>query len=306
MPLLGYLLMMLPWFVRNWLVVGTPLPAAGSQTIWLTTASDLFSSYHALFNYRQDLSARAFFAQDLAAILTGRWWVLSANLQTVLAVWGMIFLTPLALIGGWQQRRHLLVQLAGGYACLLFIVMTLVFAFPGALGGLFHSGAAVLPFIYATAVVGLDQLVDWGAARRRRWDAALAKQVFGVGLVIMAIVLSSFIYYNRVLKNDAWNRADRVYETVAAWIQQTDPAATVMINNPPAYRYYGGGLSVVIPNETLEVTLQAAEAYNVDYLVLEPNHPLPLDDLYNQTVTHPRLSLVKSFGNVLIFRVIQE
>jgi hypothetical protein len=303
---LGYLLIMLPWFLRNWLVVGTPLPAAGSQTIWLTTANDLFSSYHALFNYRQELSARAFFAQGAGPILQGRWWVLSANLQTVLAVWGMIFLTPLALIGGWHLRRHLLVQLAGCYALLLFTVMTVVFAFPGALGGLFHSGAAVLPFMYATAVVGLDRLVDWGAARRRRWDAALAKQVFGVGLVLMAAVLSGFIYYNRVLKNDAWNSADRSYEAVATWIQQTDPTATVMINNPPAYRYHGGGLSVVVPNENLEVTLQAAQAYGVDYLVLEPNHPLPLDQLYNQTATHPRLSLVKTFGNILIFRVLQE
>ena len=108
-------------------------------------------------------------------------------------------------------------------------------------GGLFHSGTALLPFIYAAAVVGLDVAVEWAAARRRRWDADLARQFFGVSLVIMAMALSGFIYYNRVIKNDAWNSADRVYTTVAAWITGEDPTATVMINNPPPIAIMGAG-----------------------------------------------------------------
>ena len=80
---------------------------------------------------------------------------------------------------------------------------------------------------------------------------------------MMAVLLSGFIYYNRVLKNDAWNRADRVYAAVAAWVATENPAATVMINNPPAYRYHGGGLSVVVPNENLETTLHAARQFRV-------------------------------------------
>ncbi len=286
--ILGYLLVMTPWFVRNWLAVGSILPGAGSQTIWL-------SNYDDLFRYGRDLSAQTFLAQGLGPILQGRWWVLTTNLQTVLAVWGMIFLTPLAAIGFWQLRHHPLIQRVALYALLLFGVMTFIFAFPGARGGLFHSGTALLPFIYAAAVIGLDGLIDWAAARRRRWRASQARQVFGLGLVIMAMVLSGFIYYGRVLKNDGWNRADALYPTLAGWVQQQNPAALVMIGNPPAYRYHGGGLSVVVPNEDVETTLQAARRYGVNYLILDQNHPAPLTELYDQTLTHPALSLAQTF-----------
>ncbi len=301
--ILGYLVIMTPWFIRNWQIMGAPLPSAGSQTIWL-------ANYDELFSYGRDLSARTFFAQGLGPVLQGRWWALTINLQTVLAVWGMIFLAPLVLIGGWQFRHHRLMQLAGLYALLLFLVMTLVFAFPGARGGLFHSGAALLPFIYAAALVGLESAVDWAAARRPRWDALLAKQFFGWGLVIMAVALSGFIYYGRVLKNDAWNKADTLYPTIAAWVAQQNPAATVMIGNPPAYRYHGGGLSVMVPDENIETTLQAARHYHVDYLILDQNHPAPLAEVYTQTVTHPGLALVQTFtdeaGNpVYIFKLMR-
>jgi len=286
--LLGYLLIMAPWFVRNWQVTGTFFPTAGSQTIWLT-------NYDALFSYGRELSARTFLAQGLGPALQGRWWALTINLQTVLAVWGMIFLSPLALLGGWSLRRHVLIQLAGLYAALLFAVMTLVFAFPGARGGLFHSGAALLPFIDTAALVGLEQAIEWIAARRRRWDATVAKQFFGVGLVLIAIGLSCFIYYGRVLKNNGWNSADALYPAIAAWVAQADPTATVMIGNPPAYRYHGGGPSVIVPNENIETTLQAARRYGADYLILDHNHPAPLTEIYTQTVTHPSLSLVHTF-----------
>jgi hypothetical protein len=300
----GYGLVMGPWFWRNWQVAGTPLPVSGSQTIWLAGYDDLFS-------YQQELSARTFFEQGLGPILRGRWWALTANLQTVLAVWGLIFAAPLAVIGGWQLRRQPLVQLAGLYGLLLFLVMSLIFAFPGARGGLFHSGTALLPFIYGLAAAGLDRGVDWMAARRRRWKAAPAKRIFSLGMIVMAAALSSFIYYQRVLKNNSWNTADGLYPAIAGWVAEQDPTATVMIGNPPAYRYHGGGLSVVIPNEDLATTLRVAAAYQVDYLVLDHNHPAPLAELYQAPAAEPALALVQTFGRgtqqeIYIFRVEQE
>jgi hypothetical protein len=294
--LFGYFIVMAPWFIRNWQAIGTPLPASGAQSIWLTNYDDLFS-------YGRELSPQTFFAQGIGPILQGRWWVLTTNLQTVLAVWGMIFLLPLAAAGFWILRQHLLIQLAAMYALLLFLVMTLVFAFPGARGGLFHSGTALLPYICAAAVVGLDRGVDWVAARRRGWNAKFAKQFFAVGLVIMAILLSVFLYYQRVLKNDAWNRADRSYATIAEWVSEQNLSAIVMINNPPAYRYHGGGLSVVVPNENIDTTLQAARRYQVDYLILGSNDPA-LADIYHQTIDHPQLLFVKAVGNTKIFEIV--
>ena len=293
---LGYLAIMLPWLIRNWQVAGTPLPTVGSQTIWLTT-------YDQLFSYGRLFSAQTFFSAGLDTVVAGRWWAIQNNVQTVIAVWGMIFLTPLTAIGGWTLRRHLLVQLVTLYGFLLFLALTFVFAFPGARGGLFHSGTALLPLIYALSAFGLDDGVDWVAARRRGWQAPLAKQVFAVGLVIFAMALTGAIYYQRVLRNNIWNRADLTYPEVAAWVAQKKPEAMVMIGNPPAYRYHGGGLSVVVPNEPIDITLEAAARYGVDYLVLDPNRPLPLAEIYEQSLIHPQVTLVQTFGGIYIFEV---
>lgn len=299
---IGYLLVMMPWFVRNWTVAGTPLPSAGTKTIWLTTYDDLFS-------YNRDLSAAAFFAQGWPVILQGRWWATVNNLQTVLAVWGMVILLPLAIVGGWNQRRHPLVQIGSLYALLLFVAMSVVFAFPGARGGLFHSGAAVLPLMYGLAVVGLDGVIAWRVSRtsgRRRWNALLARRVFGVSILVLAIALSGFIYYRQVLRNDAWNRVDVHYPALAAWVAAQDADAIVMIGNPPAYQYHGGGLSVVVPNENLNVTLQVIQRYGVDYLILDGNRPEPLASVHDQTETHPALTRVQSFGSLHVFAVNRE
>ena len=295
---------MFPWFVRNWLVIGSPLPSSGSQTMWLTRYDDLF-------RYGRTFSAHTFFAQGIGPVFQGRWWALTTNLQTVLAVWGMIFLLPLAVVGAWKLRHHGLIRLAALYALLLCIAMTLIFTFPGARGGLFHSGTALLPFFYASAVVGLDCAVDWAASRRRGWHAPLAKQFFAAGLLFLAVILSGFIYHRRVLKDDAWNSADALYPAVAAWVAHQDPRAIVMIGNPPAYRFHGGGLSVVVPNDDIDVTLKAARQYQVDYLVLDSNRPAPLAEVYSQTITHPGLSLVKTFvegkGNeVHVFKILRS
>ncbi len=289
-PFIGYLLVMLPWFGRNWLVAGTPLPAAGAQAIWL-------ANYDELFSYGRELSARTFLAGGLGPALAGRWWAFTVNLQTVLAVWGMVVLLPLAAVGGWRLRRLPLVQLSAWYALLLFGVMTLVFAFPGARGGLFHSGAALLPLIDGAAAVGLDAAVTWLAMRRRNWRAQTARQVFAVGLLALAVGLSGVVYYPRVLKNNAWNSADAAYPAIAAWVAAHHPGAVVMIGNPPAYRYHGGGPSVVVPNENLAVTRQAARQYGATLLVLDANRPAPLAEVYANPAAQVGLKLAHTFDN---------
>jgi hypothetical protein len=299
----GYMLVMTPWFIRNFQLVGTPLPAVGTKTIWLTSYDDLFS-------YKREISIRSFLAQGLEPILRGRLWALQVNLQTALAVWGMIFLAPLALIGAWVLRCHRLIQLVATYAVFLFMVMTVVFSFPGARGGLFHSGAALLPFIYAAAVVGLDRAVEWATARRRGWDGVVARRVFGIGLVFLAISLSSFIYYRRVIRNNTWNTADRYYPAIAVWVAEQRPDSTIMIGNPPAYRYHGGGLSVIVPNEDLTTTLQTAREFDAIYLVLDNNHPAPLAEIYNNPADYAELSLAETFGQgtgseIYVFEIIQ-
>jgi 4-amino-4-deoxy-L-arabinose transferase-like glycosyltransferase len=296
--ILGYTLVMLPWFARDWAVAGSPLPATGAQSIWLTTYDDLFS-------YGRELSPQTYLAWGWSNILRSKLDALWLNTQTLVAVLSMVFLAPLLLVGAWRLRRHPLYQLAAWYGALLFLAMTFVFTFPGQRGGLLHSGGALLPFIFTAALVGLDATVEWAAARRRRWNARLAIQMFGTGLVGMAILVSGFLFYRGVLARARQPEAVAPYSALAEWLAGRGEAnALVMVGDPPGYWYYGGGPSIVVPNEPFETTLAVADRYGAQYLVLDANRPAPLAALYEGTATHPRLSLAVSLpGNLHVYRI---
>jgi hypothetical protein len=294
----GYALIMAPWFARNWMVTGSPFPAAGLQTVWLTSYDDLFS-------YGRDLSPASYLAWGWNNILNSKLTAAWLNTQTVAIVLGMVYLTPLALVGWWQLRHHPLYQLVGGYTVLLVAVMTLVFTFPGPRGALFHSGGALLPFIAASSLVGLDTSIKWVAFRRRGWDAGSAGRVLGTGLVGLAILASGLIVYRGVIQETGWQDNEPANRHVAQWLAERQQLnEVVMINDPPGYGYWGGGPAIVVPNEPVETLLAVADRYGARYAVLDENRPLPLALLYAGKTTHPRLRLVETLpGEVQIYQL---
>jgi hypothetical protein len=249
---LGYLLVMSPWFARNLDAIGTPLPVGGMQAIW-------FTEYNDLFNYPPEASPERFFADDLAVLLSSRWEALVNNLQTFIAVEGLIVMTPLMLIGLWVRRRDGFLRAFWLYALGLHVAMTLVFPYPGYRGGLFHSAAALIPWWAALGVAGVDTVVEW-TARRRRWKPQTAKAVFSGALVVLAVVLSFST------ATPSGRGTPGIYSALA----ETLPAdARVMINDPAALYYYTGLGGVVLPNAAPDVVPEIAVNYQVTHLLLE-------------------------------------
>ena len=58
-----------------------------------------------------------------------------------------------------------------------------------------------------------------------------------------------------------------------------------------------------VPNEPVEVMLQAADRYGVTHLLLNENRPRPLDDVYQGKVVHPRLQLIWSSNQAKLFEL---
>lgn len=281
---LAYVLVMLPWFIRNWTLIGSPMPLGGTQTIWLT-------SYDDIFNYPPDSSPATFFANGLNALFTTRWEALSNNIGTFVAVEGLVVMTPLMLIGFWQRRRVSLLLGFGVYALGLHLVMTFVFPFPGYRGGLLHSAAALVPWWAALGVVGLDTAVEWMARRRRRWNAGTAKTFFSVGLVGIAIMFSRTIGLenrSRILTESP------LHEELAAILPA---AARVMVNDPAQLYYYTGLGGVVMPNESPEVIPLIARQYQVQYLLIEDITP---DGLASEAASPKLWAILRSTPDFLI------
>ncbi len=269
--LLSYLLIMMPWFARNMLVIGRPLAVTGVRSIWLTSYDDLYS-------VGRELSWRTFWDWGWGNILRSRLYGLWLNLQTLLFVNWMIALAPLGLIGVWRLRKHPRFAPAWVYGLLLYLTMSLVFTFPGIRGAMLHSSVALLPFLFAAAMDGLDALVDWVAARRSEWHAPLAKQVFGGGLVGIAALLSVFLMVRSLPRY----RQPHLYADLSPWIaEHIPPQERVWVNDPPAFYYYTRRECLAIPNEKKDVLTRLAEKYNARYLILDHNAPQPLRPWYD-------------------------
>ncbi len=290
---LGYAVVMSPWLIHNWTTTGRLLSVAGAKSLFLTHYDDLYS-------LGKTLNLSTYLSWGVWNILDSKLDALWANLQTLVAAVGMILLAPLAVIGFWRQRRAALYQAVMIYGSALYLAMSLAFTFPGARGGMFHSGAALLPFVFATALVGLDAVVDWAAARIPTWESARARRGFTWELVGLAVLMSFALYGLRVR---GWNQADAVYASIGARLSvvpnavapQRGQPSTVMVNNPPGYVYHTGQWAIAIPNGDVDTLLAAARRYGAAWVVLEANHPVALSGLYDQPHSDPRLILIETF-----------
>jgi hypothetical protein len=267
--LIAYLALMLAWFARNLSVFGTPLAPGGSRALWLT-------SYDQMFSYPPDaLSLQSWLDSGWQAILSARLWALGLNLQTTLGVQGMVFLLPFIIVGLWHLRGDVRLRLMLlGWGLTLF-AMSIVFPFAGARGGYFHSGAAFQPLFWAVAPLGLEQTLKWLHARRKVTHHAFP--VFRFGLVLLAIIVSAFLFNARILPGtDAAFARYRVVETYLSG------DAPILLANPPGYHLATGRAALAIPNNAPSTLALLAQTYGARYALLEQGSaPAPLQPLFD-------------------------
>jgi len=290
----GYSVVMVPWFVRNISLFGRPLAAGGSRTLWLTTYDDLFA-------YGADISLRSYLAWGWVNILRSKFWALSVDLERLMAENCLIFLTPFVFLGMYRRRRCAILLLPCVYLVTALLAHSMAFTFPGPRGGLFHASSAALPFLMAVGADGLDSAVRW-AARRRHWRMPQAQGVFETAAVVGAIALSGYV---AAMKVPQWRAADKNYVQIGEWLaEHTAGRPVVMSGNPPGFWYHTATGGVVVPNGGIEMVLEAADRYGVDFVILDRNHPGALRELYSGEHRHPRLTPLEiDAGDARVFSV---
>lgn len=285
----GYLLVTFPWFTRNLIVVGSPLGAGGAGTLWLI-------EYNDIFNYPPNLTPARYFAAGWGVILDGKLQSLISNLQTILAVQGLIFLAPFILVGLWQLRKQALYRIVMMYAVLLYVAMTFAFSFPGARGGLLHSGAALLPFYFPAALVGLDAAIDWIAARLKHWEPELARRNFTIIIVAFAAVFTLALAIPRLRELGE--------DPMVALLRDLPTEAVVMSNNPPGVWVATGHPGIPLPNGDGNTVIALADKFHVRYILMDKNIAPGLVSLYQSSGTE-WLRLIRQEGEVKLFEVMR-
>lgn len=303
--ILGYLIVMSPWMVRNLTTFGTLLAPGSGRALWITAYDEIFAYPAAI------LTPMHWWDSGLGEIIRARLEALSQNLQTAFVVQGGIFLAPLIVAGMWRMRNDRRVRLGGLAWGMLFLGMTLVFPYLGARGGFFHSGAALQLLFWGLVPAGLDSLLAWGN-RQRGWNPWVARPILAGGLVGLTLLLTGLTTWPRVIgqnqNNPAWGEAGAAYLDLEQVLQRLGANSDdiVVVNNPPGYQAMTGREAIVIPEGDEQTILAVAQRYGGKYLLLEQNHPAGLDDLYRNPGDRPGLRYLKTDEEIHIFEVISD
>jgi hypothetical protein len=190
-------------------------------------------------------------------------------------------------------------------------MMTLIFPFAGARGGLFHSGAALQPFFWAGAPLGLKKFIDWGV-KKRSWDYKQARLIFSAGFILFAITLSGFSFYQKVIGTDSetlvWEMSESHYRKIENALIDLGamPEEIVMVKNPPGYYVTNNRNSIVIPDGDIQTLTEVAKRYKAKYVVLEKDHSNGLNPLYLSPAKYQyQLKYVDKIDDTLVFITLQ-
>lgn len=308
--LLGlYLVVMTPWFVRNLLLVGAPLPPGGPQTAWLRDYNDFFS-------YHLPLTPATYFAWGIGPILMSKVNALVLNARDLAAVMEFV-LAPFALLGAWRMRRDAAAIPWLLYGLGAYLGLSLLFTFPSMRGSVLHSEVAIFPFLNVAAIAGMDAAIDWvgrkggpgGAAR-----TAERKRVYLGIAVALSVVLSTFlVLYNAHTLDEAaatYARAGRIVAADAVHHGRHAGKGTaavsvgpiVMVADPPNYYVDTGQHAIVLPDQDLPTMVAAARRYGARYLILEPVHSRAQNALWSGKQRTPLLTLLYSGPDLRVYR----
>lgn len=290
----GYLMVMGGWLMRNWMVMNRPLSMVGFQSMFLRTYDDLFA-----YGRRIDLSSYLDWGWD--NIVLSKLESLWIAIQTLVVVPGIVFLVPFVIIAIVQlyrrPKKRALLRPVVWYTIALIISMSIIFTFPGMRGAMFHSSSAIWPWSAALAAAGISYAVDWTASRLPHWRPEQAKKRFSVLFIMLALVLGIYVSQSRAVANEDPD----VFRQIA---EELPVGSIVMAGNAPAVNYHTKLPSLSVPNEPVDVVIQAANRYGVTHLLLDNDAPAPLKDLYLGETPDSRLSLIRTFGDINLYQII--
>ncbi|GAB4538251.1 MAG: hypothetical protein Fur002_01440 [Anaerolineales bacterium] len=267
-PLAGFLLVLSPWYLRNWNLYGTLMAPGGSRVLWLT-------EYDQTFTYPPNLlTLQSFLAQGWRVIFAQRAAAFGINLQSGFAAHGGIVLFPFIIAGilyTWKDQR---VKTAALAWLILLFVMSFLFPFAGARGAFFHAGAALQPMWWVLAPLGLESILV--SLRKRGIGNDNNRLIFRAMLVMVTMMLTVYVVNFRLFAL-GWGEGEDAYPAVETFLVEhgAQPDDIVVIGNPPGYWLETRRAAVAVPYGGASAIRVVAEQFHAKYLILEPRNRPP-------------------------------
>jgi hypothetical protein len=266
--LLGFLIIMSPWYLRNFNIYGTLMSPGGSRVLWL-------GEYDQTFSYPPSaLNVNSFLALGWQKIIMDRLYAFGTNLLNGFAAHGAIILFPFILIGIKQYLKDERVKLAAVAWLILFFVMSLLFPFAGARGAFFHAGAALQPMWWALAPLGLESFLS--SLKNQKYGREQSRFVFRSMLVMITIILTVYVVNYRFFVM-GWGEGEDKYPTVEKFLLEKGIKSddVVIVGNAPGYYISTGRAAISIPYGGESAIRAVSNQFKAYYIVFENKNSNP-------------------------------
>jgi hypothetical protein len=298
----GYFMVMGFWFYRNLTLYGSLFIPNTSRALWVTR-------YNEIFSYPPDLlTFQHWFSSGIGPILTDRLGAFGYDLVIMIAVQGLIFLSPFWIYAAWKRRKDPVVLAGMGMELILLLIMSFIFPFTGKQGGFLHSTSALQSLIWGLSAAGIhDGLAGW--AKRSGWDVDRTFKMYASGLAVLSLIVTIFVFNMLVMggtpSQPVWDESARragVSDTLLK-ANSVPENARIMINNPAGFWLTSKREAVVIPDGTPETALAVANTFGVEYMILEKYLVTGMFDMYRNPNSNPGFTLLGKSEDQLLFQI---
>jgi Dolichyl-phosphate-mannose-protein mannosyltransferase len=262
LALVGFFVIMGPWWVRQLQTFGSLSPSSSSgRILFIRSMADMNSVV-------SDVSLNGFLSQGIGSIVESRvlGFVAAVGIFSVL-VCGAV-LVPFLVIGSWARRRSTDFGPYFVYAAILFAFSAIVSAIHVPGGTFIHSAVALAPHAYILSLEGIVVAVGWIARRRSAWQPEQAGRVF-IGAAVFLLIALAVVYTPVV--HATWTAVEDPRVAAGAWLDEhgaprSDPLMTI---DAGGFAYLTGHPGVVTVDDPLPTVETVARAYDIRWLVLE-------------------------------------
>ncbi|MBU1109380.1 MAG: hypothetical protein KKB51_22055 [Candidatus Riflebacteria bacterium] len=277
--LAGYVLILLlvlsPWMIRNYQVLGHPWPS-NSKAIFLSNYYDMFCRNLAITpSTYLSLGWNAIYAQKLS----GLWF----SVLNLIAAPGLFIMYPLWLAGLFSLWRE-----GGNFFALLlgFFVVFCGVAIPlqSELGTALHVSAFFFPFFTILSGVGFCRL-------QRHYRMRSARYIVLASVIILWAMFATFYSTCALIKE-----YDEAYEPYESLLAKVPFGERKIVSAVPVKVYLEtGAQGVISSSRTADEPIALADAFSCDAIITDRRaygyQPLPKADGWKEVASNTVLSI---------------
>ena len=261
-----FLLVMVPWWLRQIAVFGSPSPTSSSgAALWIRTIAEWNS-------ITAQPSLQKFLAQGPGPIIASRVAGLTSSIENFVVVICSVVLVPFVLVGGWARRRSGDFVPFFAYAGIVLAGATLLYPLHVPGGAFIHSAVGLEPYAYILAIEGVLATVGMlGLGRGRETFATRVAGPLFAGALVTLTVGTAVVFAIPVER--AWDAVRKPRIALAAELGRLDVPTTdrLLSIDAAGVKYWTGRPGVVTPDDPLPTIEAVATAYDTRWLVLERN-----------------------------------